>query len=300
MLTTARHTGLGLGGTINDFRWLNVDKADKLLAQDSHAELREYLQYVSTKPQADSERAVATLLLAQSLAARHEWDTVETLLSQQGGWPAQLPGSYTARLARVRQSLGDHREAEPSETHTARLGSVEAFTSELVVKCPSCGAPGAVSCPRGKASFACLRCGTTVATWQGPVQLTYRCGLCGDRWQTDADRLPNGLRQDQRTSCPQGHIAPAHVTWSEADVYHRTPPRDPALGLELALAEETRLGWVWAFNLEHLGELRAFVAARMRITRPDSNRQWANRLPAWMTAAKHRDEVLRAIDRIVR
>lgn len=41
----------------------------------------------------------------------------------------------------------------------------------------------------------------------------------------------------------------------------------------------------------------AFVAATVRIT-PGGNRNWASRLPAWVTSAKNRDEILRAIDRI--
>jgi len=72
---------------------------------------------------------------------------------------------------------------------------------------------------------------------------------------------------------------------------------DPELGLELALAVRTRHGWLWAYNRDHLSELRAFIGARVRTTQP-VHHHWANRLPRWMIEAKHRDELVRAIDTI--
>ncbi|MCG8969071.1 hypothetical protein [Streptomyces sp. CL12-4] len=88
-------------------------------------------------------------------------------------------------------------------------------------------------------------------------------------------------------------------------VLHRDrhpPATDPYFGVRLWLQTETRHGWVWAYNLEHLDLIKRFVQASLRegIAWHDHGRKMTvvARLPAWMQHAKNRDEVLRAIDRI--
>ncbi|MFI8789628.1 hypothetical protein [Streptomyces sp. NPDC055105] len=77
---------------------------------------------------------------------------------------------------------------------------------------------------------------------------------------------------------------------------------DPHFGLPLWLQAETRHGWVWAYNPEHLELLRQFVRAPMRERAPwDAQVKKMTvvaRLPTWIKSAKNRGEVLRAIDRI--
>ncbi|MFG2679102.1 hypothetical protein [Streptomyces sp. NPDC048392] len=82
----------------------------------------------------------------------------------------------------------------------------------------------------------------------------------------------------------------------------RAPAVDPYFGVPLRLQGETRHGWVWAYNLEHLDLIRRFVRAPLREGTPwhDHGRRMTvvARLPAWMQHAKNRDEVTRAIARI--
>ncbi|WP_078949048.1 hypothetical protein [Streptomyces mutabilis] len=80
------------------------------------------------------------------------------------------------------------------------------------------------------------------------------------------------------------------------------PATDPYFDVRLRLQTETRHGWVWAYNLEHLELIKRFVQAPLResIPRHDHGRRMTvvARLPSWMQQAKNRDEVLRAITRI--
>jgi ribosomal protein S27E len=58
---------------------------------------------------------------------------------------------------------------------------------------------------------------------------------------------------------------------------------------------------LWALNERHLDYLRAFVASVDRSREFPSEpggRQLADKLPAWLVDAKHRTEVLRALDRL--
>jgi len=80
------------------------------------------------------------------------------------------------------------------------------------------------------------------------------------------------------------------------------PATDPYFGMPLWFQVETRHGWLWAYNLEHLDLIRRFVQAPLREravsygTGP--NMTLVARLPAWIKRAKNRDEVLRAVARI--
>jgi len=80
------------------------------------------------------------------------------------------------------------------------------------------------------------------------------------------------------------------------------PATDPYFGVPLRLQTETRHGWLWAFNLEHLDLIHRFVGASLRERAPwyDTGQKatLVARLPAWTKSAKNRGEVLRAVGRI--
>ncbi|MFE7168382.1 hypothetical protein [Streptomyces sp. NPDC057616] len=89
------------------------------------------------------------------------------------------------------------------------------------------------------------------------------------------------------------------VTFSRGTCH---PATDPYFGRPLWLQVETRHGWLWAYNLEHLGLIRRFVQASLRERAPwyDTGQKMTlvARLPVWIKRAKNRDEVLRAVSRI--
>ncbi len=83
---------------------------------------------------------------------------------------------------------------------------------------------------------------------------------------------------------------------------HRSIPDDraidPHFGLPLLLLTQARHGTVWAYNPRHLRELQAYIGAKLRLRRGAGNKSMFSRLPAWMKSAKHRDAVLKSLDRI--
>ncbi|MFF6787471.1 hypothetical protein ACFY9C_00130 [Streptomyces filamentosus] len=112
-----------------------------------------------------------------------------------------------------------------------------------------------------------------------------------------------GLFAPRRLVCRNCGMA---KEWSRGSVAlhrgRRAPATDPYFNARLWLQTETRHGWVWAYNLEHLDLIRRFVQAPLREGIPwhDHGRKMTvvARLPAWMQQAKNRDEVLRAIARV--
>ena len=78
-------------------------------------------------------------------------------------------------------------------------------------------------------------------------------------------------------------------------------PYDPWLGLPLWLQTPVAGEVLWAFNEAHLALLESYVRADLRergghdAARP---RPMTDRLPRWIKAAKHRDEVLAGVTRL--
>ncbi|MEH0422708.1 hypothetical protein [Streptomyces sp. B21-083] len=135
-----------------------------------------------------------------------------------------------------------------------------------------------------------------------------RCPGCGKVAHVGTAPDPSGVHDQglfarRRLVCRSCGLA---KDWSRGGVaLHRdrhAPATDPYFDVRLWLQTETRHGWVWAYNLEHLDLIRRFVRAPLREGIPwhDHGRRMTvvARLPAWMQQAKNRDEVLRAIARI--
>ena len=81
---------------------------------------------------------------------------------------------------------------------------------------------------------------------------------------------------------------------------YETEALDPYFDLPLWLQVGCCGNTLWAYNREHLRFLEAFVGARLRERVHDPTLGWSNagltsRLPKWLKAAKHREEILAAL-----
>lgn len=73
------------------------------------------------------------------------------------------------------------------------------------------------------------------------------------------------------------------------DWYFRLP-----LWLQIECCGET----LWAYNEKHLEFIERYVAAKLRVRTPNTNKSLASRLPQWIKSAKNRNEVLRACEKL--
>ena len=150
----------------------------------------------------------------------------------------------------------------------------------VLVRCPRCGALATVA---GRAVR--LTCGACAHArdWDGQTRLTVTAD--GDTL-TLARSRGSGDWLDPRT----GRTWSAQPTWP--------PGREPFFGTELWLQSQCCGGkLLWARNLAHLDYLRAFVAGELREGAPRFKPP-SSILPTWMKEAKHRDEVVRHLDRL--
>ena len=121
-------------------------------------------------------------------------------------------------------------------------------------------------------------------------------GLAIVRLETPAEdsrSLAFGARRMTCTRCAAHRVQPKRE--------HGELSR-PDMGLPLRLAGRGRHGTLYAYNEAHLDHIEAIVGAALRRERiapgGPRNRTVASRLPAWVKAAAHRDEVLKLIARM--
>jgi hypothetical protein len=74
------------------------------------------------------------------------------------------------------------------------------------------------------------------------------------------------------------------------DWYFRLP-----LWLEISCCGET----LWAYNLKHLGVIEQYVAAKLRERTKKGRNSFLSKLPNWLTAARNREEILKAIRKLL-
>ena len=184
------------------------------------------------------------------------------------------------------------------------------FADEVMVRCSRCESPGTVRAEwepyRWTAAFTCRQCDLALATdahdWVGPTLMQGRrpCGHCGHKWLTvrrEFDVSPPEMPAEWPALCPEcGRESLVHVEHVRALIGDLA--FDPHFGLPLLLELASRHGPVWAYNARHLGELRSYVGATLRARRGTANGSIFSRLPLWMKVAKHREEMLKAFDRL--
>jgi Zn ribbon nucleic-acid-binding protein len=90
-----------------------------------------------------------------------------------------------------------------------------------------------------------------------------------------------------------GYIRDAYTIDIKKEFYKLLEPK-----YELFLSAECCSNIFWAKNKEHLLFLESYIRATLRERSPYLNRSLASRLPAWMTSAKNRKEVLKCIEKL--
>jgi len=132
-----------------------------------------------------------------------------------------------------------------------------------------------------------------------------RCGGCAAHKPTVPSPEDRDWFAPRRLVCP--HCALTR-DWQGREIlraWREAPARDDYFHAILWIRGRLRSHELWAYNWRHLQLIESYVAALHRQHVRDAqfgwaNRSFVNRLPAWITAAKNRDDVLATIERIRR
>ncbi|MEM6988455.1 MAG: hypothetical protein AAF499_18215 [Pseudomonadota bacterium] len=114
---------------------------------------------------------------------------------------------------------------------------------------------------------------------------------------------PGGVFAPRRLVCAGCSLAREWQKTSLQSNWRQSPARDDYFNAVLWLRESLGRNELWAYNPRHLDLIEQFVAAKHRQRTRDNVLGWANRrftsrLPAWIKAAKNRQDILKTIERI--
>ncbi len=181
-----------------------------------------------------------------------------------------------------------------------------ALRTGLMVKCPACGGPGAVTADEERFYFRCERCRKVM---EKPRAVSRRkveglCEGCGRFYRVHLPEETGGFPV-LRAACPYcGHEMPGRVQKVPGGWYtvwgDIRNGREPWFGLELWFLSSYRGKQVWALDRAHLAWLIGYLGAGLR-ERPAVGylgRMESDHLPAFMKTAKDRAGILKCLKRM--
>jgi hypothetical protein len=182
-----------------------------------------------------------------------------------------------------------------------------AYAREFWVKCPKCAKAARVIkndlMGIGDAKLLCHHCNYSEAADERlryTAMIRRACGHCGEPIEVS---VPNNKEKvaELKYSCPNCHVPevykPDNVPYRLK--YSSQRLTDPVFGLPLWFQENVKGDTLWASNKEHLLEIRSYVTARLRERQTTSRTTMVEKLPQFIKAAKNRETVLKAIERML-
>jgi hypothetical protein len=144
----------------------------------------------------------------------------------------------------------------------ATVDPAAAYDDHVLVHCPGCDGRAVVRAHAGGLRLTCDNCGHSAT--DAPSRRHFERGPDASLEAYNEQRLPFGARLWLEAECCGGNR-------------------------------------IWALNERHLNYIDHFVQSKNRDREFPSlqgRRQLADKFPAWLTSAKHRDDVARAIQRL--
>ena len=180
------------------------------------------------------------------------------------------------------------------------------YIYEIFVCCPACGLRAMVSKKEpkqlGSSSPSMFQLQVPPRRKRQDIWLIVKvmCGNCAARIDICIPNVKHnkGLRSIRCKEC--GETNEYKPRFVEAVPYHtpRTMQVDPFFKLPLWLQSEVRGKILWAWNYRHLDYIRHYVQSSLRVRHRHQYSSMVERLPSWITTAKNRLHIVKAIRRL--
>ncbi|SCY18977.1 hypothetical protein [Desulfoluna spongiiphila] len=188
---------------------------------------------------------------------------------------------------------------------------------DIDIQCPECGGHAVSS---GTSEYllpwyptntrvVCTKCRYTKKSssfsWSGPVKGFGRrpCGACGHKWvnaRVCCDAPPAKPFNTVEARCPVCD-KPNVVDISWSIDFFSGRPLDPYNGERLWYVDSVKGNEIWAYNTAHLTYLREYISSSLRERGEHAGKySIITNLPGWMKTKKNRDDVLKALDRLMK
>jgi hypothetical protein len=200
---------------------------------------------------------------------------------------------------------------EANSRNDKSFKNLASFADEVIVECPHCKKRAVVIAEQGqytipfsatyKAKFRCNNCYKPIdeKLWYGSIIISpvnANCGYCGCKlaFSKTVNRYQDKI-EVKCSNCEHEKSYDVHYTLTYANDNQAT---DPYFGLQLWLQLPIDNNVLWAYNFEHLAYLKNYVGAKLREAASGGKYSLAWKLPNFIKAAKNRDKILKAINRL--
>jgi hypothetical protein len=177
--------------------------------------------------------------------------------------------------------------------------TVSSYMKEFAVECPKCRKEALVT----QEQLTCKHC---MFSEQAADLIRYKqtvkrnCDNCGKLIEVT---IGDQKEKNPEIIVPCPHCGIERTYLAKTEEYRITYVRqgrasDPVFNLPLWFQADVRGNLFWAFNREHLSEIKAYVGSKLRERRTAEFATMVERLPNFIKHAKHRETLLKVIERL--
>jgi len=183
------------------------------------------------------------------------------------------------------------------------------YMTEFSVKCPKCKHEAVVLAddpffPSSKGKVQCSNCSFIEKTEdliRYNVVVKRNCSNCGEIFEKN---IPNSKDKmnEMAVSCPNCHETRKYKPRNDAYrvSYNKESPRDPVFHLSLWFQSNIKGNIFWAYNREHLNEIHNYVSSKLREREGTDYTTMVEKLPTFIKAAKNRNGIIKAIEKLMK
>lgn len=183
------------------------------------------------------------------------------------------------------------------------------YITEYAVECPKCQHLAIVTAawqnPFGNSHLNCGHCGhseKSVDLIRYKVSVRRNCDNCG---KLISKIIPHSKEPIDAFALPCPHCGEVRSYKPRNDAYYQ-PYNTPAPGkasvfsLPLWLQGNIRGNLFWAYNRQHLHDIKEYVGAKLRERQTTTHTTMVEKLPQFIKEAKNREATLKLIEKLER
>lgn len=183
----------------------------------------------------------------------------------------------------------------------------QSYLREISVECPKCSKEAFATVDNSwrlnNAKLKCFHCMFSQSTddlIRYNLIVKRNCDNCG---KTIEILVPNQKERANTITAPCPNCGVTRTFEPRNEAYHLAYPEqgkanDPIFSLPLWFQTEVKGNLFWAFNREHLQEIKNYVGAKLRERQTLTHTTMVEKLPTFIKEAKNRSQILKAIERL--
>lgn len=183
----------------------------------------------------------------------------------------------------------------------------QSYLREVSVECPKCAKEAFVTVDNpwwmNNAKLKCFHCMFSQSDndlVRYNLILKRSCDNCGKSIEVT---VPNQKEKSDQITIPCPHCGitrtfrPRNEPFRLATI-EQGKASDPVFQLPLWFQTEVRGNLFWAFNREHLLEIKSYVVSKLRERKTTMYTTMVEKLPTFIKEAKNRNSIIKAIERL--